>query len=170
VRISEVLGLRWKDLDFEAKTISIRRRWYRGDLTEETKSEASAAVMSLGASMLAEFERRYPGPHKREDFVFVGDYGKLPPDDRDLLSHEFRPVLKALKLYYVGFGWHAFRRANITYRQQIGGATPLEAQRAARHGSLDMTYLYTLSDPEREASQQQAMFDKLMETAEGPAQ
>ena len=81
-----------------------------------------------------------------------------------VLKVRFRPVLKKLKLYYPGFGWHAFRRQNITWRQQVGGATPLEAQRAAGHGSFDMTYLYTLNDAERECSQATAMFDKLLET------
>jgi hypothetical protein len=42
--------------------------------------------------------------------------------DHSLLREEFRPVLKGLKLYYPGFGWHAFRRQNITWRQQVGGA------------------------------------------------
>jgi integrase len=56
LRISEVLGLRWKDIDFERKTATIRRRWYSGDLSEEreTKSEASAATLRISASMLAE--------------------------------------------------------------------------------------------------------------------
>lgn len=171
LRISETLGLRWSDIDFQAKTITIRRRWHRGDLSEEneTKTEASNATMQLGASMLHEFQSRVP-LDRRDGFIFVGDDGHVPPDDRDLLREEFRPVVKRLKLYYRGFGWHAFRRQNITWRQQIGGATPLEAQRAARHASLDMTYLYTLSDAERETAQQQAMFDKLMEMPEGPKQ
>jgi hypothetical protein len=102
--------------------------------------------------------------------VFIGDDGVMPPDDRDLLRYEFRPVLKRLKLYYTGFGWHAFRRQNVTWRQQVGGATPLEAQRAAGHASLDMTYLYTLTDTERERAQVQAIFDKLMELPAGPTQ
>ena len=163
LRISEVLGLRWKDIDFNQKTVTIRRRWYRGDLSEEdqTKTEASNATLRLSPPMLAEFQQRYPGPHKRELFIFIGDDGHCPPDDRDILREEFRPVLKRLKLYYPGFGWHAFRRQNITWRQQVGGATPLEAQKAARHASLDMTYLYTLTDADREMAQQQKMFDLL---------
>jgi integrase len=164
LRISETLGLKWRDIDFDQAKVSIRRRWYRGDLSDEdeTKTEASNAELRLSPAMLAEFKLRYPGPHKRELFIFLADGEHVPPDDRDLLRFEFRPILKRLGLYYPGFGWHAFRRQNITWRQQLGGATPLEAQKAARHASLDMTYLYTLSDPERETAQQQRMFEELL--------
>lgn len=167
--ISETLGLKWSDIDFENAVLSIRRRWYRGDIGGEgaTKTDARCSTMRLAPSMLAEFQQRYPGPHKRDTFVFVGDDGKMPPDDRDLLRFEFRPVVVRLGLYYNGFGWHAFRRQNITWRQTVGGASPLEAQKAARHASLDMTLLYTLTDVERETMQQQKMFDYLLGLPEG---
>lgn len=49
LRISEVLGLRWKDVDFEKRLVTVRRRWYRGDLSEEneTKTEASNAALRI---------------------------------------------------------------------------------------------------------------------------
>lgn len=166
LRISEALGLKWRDFDLDQAKVIIRRRWYRGDLSgeDETKSEASNAELRLSASLLSEIQRRYLGPHQRDAFLFLGDDGLMPPDDRNLLRFEFRPILKRLGLYYPGFGWHAFRRQNVTWRQTIGGATPLEAQKAARHASLDMTYLYSLSDHERETAQQQRMFDELLGT------
>lgn len=71
--------------------------------------------------------------------VAVGDLG-----NRDVELIQADRIRRELKLYYPGFGWHAFRRQNITWRQQVGGATPLEAQRAAGHGSRDMTSLYTV--------------------------
>ncbi len=169
LRISEALGLIWEDVDFDRGVLSIRRRWYRGDWSE-TKTENSEDDLQLGKALLDEFRQRYPGPHKRKCCVFVGDDGHAPPDDRDILRENFRPILKRLGLYYKGFGWHAFRRQNITWRQTIGGATPLEAQKAARHGSVDMTLLYTLRDSERERNQVDLMFEKLMETEPGKTQ
>jgi len=169
LRISEALGLRWSDLDFEAGTVTIRRRWYRGDLSEETKTPAGERVLQLGAALVDEFKQRYPGAHRRGEFVFIGDDGHMPPDDRDLLRECFRPVVKRLKLWYKGFGWHAFRRQNITWRVQ-GGATPIEAMRAAGHSSVDMTLLYTLPDSERERQQVDAMFERLMQMPEGTKQ
>jgi len=44
---------------------------------------------------------------------------------------------------------------------------PLKAQKAARHASLDMTYLYTVPDHERETAQQQRMFDALKKRRSG---
>lgn len=171
IRISEALGMRWADIDFDNGTLEIKRRWYRGDLSDEgcTKTENSTRSIQLGP-LVTEFARRYPGPQTKDDFVFIGDDGVMPPDDRDLLRYEFRPVLKRLRLYYPGFGWHAFRRQNVTWRQSVGDATPFEAQKAAGHGSLDMTYLYTLRDSERERGQVQAIFDHLLGTGEGKPQ
>lgn len=166
LRISEALGLRWTDVDSDAGTVTIRRRWYRGDLAEETKSEAGERVLQIGRALADEFRQRHPGAHRRGEFVFIGDDGHNPPDDRDLLRENFRPVMKKLGLYYKGFGWHAFRRQNVTWRVQ-GGATPIEAMRAAGHSSVDMTLLYTLPDAERESRQVDAMFERLMEMPEG---
>ena len=129
------------------------------------KSSQSARVRQLGP-LVDDFRRRYPGPQARDTFIFLGDDKATPPDERDLLRYELRPVLKKLKIYYSGFGWHAFRRQNITWRQQAG-ATPFEAQKSAGHAQPNMTFQYTLTDAERERDQVGRMFDRLMELERG---
>ena len=91
----------------------------------------------------------------------------MPPDERDILRFEVRPVLKRLKLYYPGLGWHQFRRQNVTWRQTKGGASAIEAQKNVGHSSLDITLLYTLTDKERDRAQVQAIIDDLMGLAGG---
>ena len=75
--------------------------------------------------------------------------------------------MKALGLYYEGFGWHAFRRQNVTWRQSLGGATAIEAMKAAGHSSVDMTMHYTLSDVAREGDQVAALLGAICGPTEG---
>jgi hypothetical protein len=44
---------------------------------------------------------------------------------------------------------HSFRRANITWRQQVGGSA-IEASKIAGHTDLEMTGEYTFVTPERQ--------------------
>jgi hypothetical protein len=48
-----------------------------------------------------------------------------------------------------GLGPHSFRRANITWRQQVGGSA-IEASKIAGHSDLEMTGEYTCVSPERQ--------------------
>ena len=166
LRISEVLGLQWRDVDFAAGELAVNRSWYRGALNDTEDGKRVQRVRAL----MGEFQRRYPGPQARAQYIFVGDGGTLPPDERDILRYEVRPLLRRLKIYYPGFGWHAFRRTNVTLRQSVGGATAIEAQKGAGHASIDMTMLYTLTDAEREQGQVDRVFSYLMGGSEGTKQ
>jgi len=168
LRISEILGLRWSDVDFEGGTVTVNRRWYRGDLGE-TKTEASQRTRKLGP-LLQEFATRYPGPHRREVYVFLGDDGVAPPDERDILRYELRPALRRLKLWFAGFGWHHFRRSEISIRQTVGEATALEAQKGAGHTRITTTMAYTLIDAHREVDQVARMYEWLLGPTQGPKQ
>lgn len=156
LRVSEVLGLQWGDLDLDVGTVRIRRRWYRGNV-DLPKSCAAERMLQLGP-LVDELAPRRAHPDR---WVFLAESGHVPPDERELLRFELRPVLKRLGLYYPGFGCHAFRRLNVTWRQHAG-ASPMEVQRAAGHSTLDMSLLYTLSDAERERQQVQWIADRLM--------
>lgn len=50
---------------------------------------------------------------------------------------------------FEGLGPHSFRRANITWRQQVGGSA-IEASKIAGHSDLEMTGEYTFVTAERQ--------------------
>ncbi len=71
------------------------------------------------------YRRVKPADAKGDGYVFEKD-GK-PLDDRAILKDFIRPAAKRLGFYFCGFGWHSFRRQNLT-RIQEEGATPFEAK------------------------------------------
>ncbi|MEN6603727.1 MAG: tyrosine-type recombinase/integrase [Bryobacteraceae bacterium] len=156
LRVSEVLGLKPSDIDGVKETLEIRRRWHRGDI-DVPKSEASKRVRQIGP--LAGDLLRLAHGIKSDEFLFARSDGN-PPDDRDLQQHVFRPAAKAVGIYFQGFGMHTFRRLNISWRQEVG-ATPFEAMRAAGHASPSTTWLYTITDQERERQQVCRILDRI---------
>ena len=69
-------------------------------------------------------------------------------DDRSILRSVIRPAAKDLGFYFEGFGWHSFRRQNITVLQEEG-ATTFEAMAQAGHSRPSMTGEYTIVGSER---------------------
>jgi hypothetical protein len=114
-------------------------RFYRGEVGEP-KSERARRTLPLG--LLTEYYRQHkPAGASPERFVFEKD-GE-PGDDRSILRNEIRPTAKRLGFYFEGFGWHSFRRQNITVLQEEG-ATAFEAMAQAGHSRPSMTGEYTI--------------------------
>src|SRR5437660_9298403 len=84
-----------------------------------------------GRALLVEaYRRRKPVGSVDDQYVFHRD-GE-PMDDRAILKDVIRPAAKRLGFYFEGFGWHSFRRQNITVLQEEG-ATAFEAMEQAGH-------------------------------------
>lgn len=156
LRISEVLGLQIRDIDVRAETLHVERRQHRGDI-DDPKSESARRVRQVGT--LAHELIRFAGSRGPEEFIFLRIDGRLL-DDRDLQQHVFRPAAETAGIYFEGFGMHTFRRLNVTWRQEVG-ATPIEAQKAAGHASIEMTFLYTQTDDAREREHVNRILDRL---------
>jgi len=61
---------------------------------------------------------------------------------------------------FPGLGPHSFRRANITWRQEVGGSA-IEASKIAGHADLEMTGEYTFVAPERQNELTRRIQEKL---------
>jgi integrase len=47
VRISEAMGLKWEDIDYQNKQINLRRVWVKDTIVERLKTEDSEAPVPL---------------------------------------------------------------------------------------------------------------------------
>ena len=64
------------------------------------------------------YRHHKPADAKADGYVFEKDGNPL--DDRAILKDFIRPAAKRLGFYFSGFGWHSFRRQNLTRIQQEG--------------------------------------------------
>jgi integrase len=159
MRVSEILGLRWRCVDFKFGVIRVEERFYRGD-TGEPKSERGRRILPLGI-LVERYRQHRPANAKPEHYVF--EEAGEPLDDRSILRNVIRPAAKALGFYFEGFGWHSFRRQNITVLQEEG-ATTFEAMAQAGHSRPSMTGEYTLVGFERRERAVRRLQERLLRT------
>jgi integrase len=72
---------------------------------------------------------------------------------------------------FPGLGPHSFRRANITWRQEVGGSA-IEASKIAGHSEVDMTGEYTFVGIDRQEALTKAIQERLAKAApkdDGPS-
>lgn len=140
--------MKWKHLNLDAGTIKVEQRvWHQN--VGRPKSEDSRRVLGIGELVQRFREKLTNDGAKPEAWVF---YQKRAPE-KPLWDSGVRDALHQAAedegCDFPGLGPHSFRRANITWRQQVGGSA-IEASKIAGHSDLAMTGQYTFVAPERQ--------------------
>ncbi|MGA2650938.1 MAG: site-specific integrase [Terracidiphilus sp.] len=138
MRISEILGLRWQDVDFSQATLSIQRSVV-GKHEDETKTLASEAVLPLHVVLIQEL-RAWKSREESVNGWLFGNIDTGRPYHADSLRQDhLAPAGR--KAGIPNLGWHAFRH---TYRSRLGNSgVALEVQqKLMRHSSINMTMKY----------------------------
>jgi integrase len=162
LRVSEVLALQWKDLDFEAQLIRVRRAYVERRFGKP-KSKASKAPVPmhplLAAHLLAwRKETLYPAD---EDLVFpsLRLKGKKPPAANMLVSDYLRVAAEKAGVIAAPrtFGFHTFRRtlASVLVRMKVNVKT---VQEILRHQNLKTTLEIYAKAMTEDKLQAQGMF------------
>ncbi|MDP1809313.1 MAG: tyrosine-type recombinase/integrase [Actinomycetota bacterium] len=139
LRRGELLGLKWEDIDFNAKTISVRRS-VRGTILVETKSAHSVRRVSISDTLikaLRELQTRLlvDGPDNPLGLIFPSEVG-TPIDGPNLLRRIFWPTLTRAGLRRVRF--HDLRHSYAALA--ISRNVPLKViQRQLGHSSIQIT-------------------------------
>jgi integrase len=138
LRISEVLGLKWKDVDWLNKAVSIERGVVK-QIVDEVKSKHSARKMVCADELLEVLNRWRQTTQfsSAEDWVFASPYklGKQP------LSYSFvwENLSDAAKQAEIGHvSSHVFRHTYRTWLDSVG--TPVGVQqKLMRHADIRTT-------------------------------
>jgi integrase len=150
LRISELAGLRWRNV--HVSSITVEQRYSRGDW-DQPKSDASKATTSVDKHVINRIEalksmevvvkagfarRRYRvvkscGP---DDLVFQSVLKGSPMRDNNILVRNIKPAARELGIHWVN--WQVFRRSFATWLQQAG-VDVKDAQGLMRHSRASTT-------------------------------
>ena len=147
MRISEILGLKWSDINYQKGHISILRR-ADGNHIGQTKSEESECENYPLSPILADALRQWRKAQEPiEDWIFGSAVTKRPFHARSLAKSYLRPAGKRAEIQ--GLGWHTFRHTYRAMLDELG--EPLEVQQALmRHAHISTTLEYGKYSPGRE--------------------
>ena len=163
-RVGELLGLKWRDLDFGARKLFVRRTLKRipghGRVTGTPKTRRSERPISLSAGMvrtLEEHKRRQieyrlsvGAAYQDEDYVFAGPTGS-PVDDANL-RRSFGRILKDAELPEMTL--HGLRHTSASLLLRAGESPKTVAERLG-HSSTSFTldtYSWVLPDVQQGAA------------------
>lgn len=147
LRLGEVCGLQWNDVDFENQTIFIRRarqRHKRQDIIIDPKTSDSIRDIVLPAFVLEEMQRWKEWQSTRSEQIgkpldedgFVVLTLDLKPPDPHIFARDVKLALTALQLPIVTF--HDLRHTHATWLLESGVDLKTVSQRLG-HSSITVT-------------------------------
>jgi len=165
LRVSELVGLRWNDVQADALTID--ERYCRGDWGAP-KSDASNATIGVAPGVIARIQRlktltvkvragratrkykvvKADGP---DDLVFQSVREGRPMRDNNILVRFIKPAARKLGIGFVN--WRCLRTSHATWMVEAG-ANPKDVQGQMRHSRISTTmdiYAQFVPDSQRRA-------------------
>ena len=145
LRVGEILGLRWKEIDLISGQLRVEQTIYRGT-TSTPKTKGSRRILPLPhpvvRALLALHQQR--SGKSDLDFVFSTSKG-TSLSDTNLLHRVLKPAGRKIGTPWLG--WHTLRRTHATLLQAAGGSLK-DAQAQLGHTKLSTTLeIYTVPIP-----------------------
>jgi integrase len=146
LRVGEILGLRWQDVDLLNRSLRIQQAAYRGSLGSP-KTKGSKRTLPLPESLAEALRLHYEASTQRDGLVFPTRTGG-PYSDTNLLARHLKPAGEQIGTPWIG--WHTLRRTHATLLSQAG-ASPKDAQAQLGHAHISTTMdVYTQPTPDHQ--------------------
>ena len=162
LRISEILGLTWDNINFEDNTVTVEKITVRNEgkvILKDPKTETSIRIISAPKevmNLLKEYKRKYlqdklQGKIKNTTLLFSDKNGN--PIAEDVLSKKFSRFLRENNLPHIRF--HDIRHSHVTLL--INAKVPIKViSERVGHSNVNTTlniYSHTLKEMDQEASE-----------------
>jgi len=159
LRRSELFALKWKDVDFEAKQIHVRRSIVQNVIgickTESSQKPVPAHDHLMEALQQWRGQTKYKSP---EDWLFASPVhqGRWPYLAQQIMRHHILPVARKLSINKT-IGWHTFRHTYSTLLRSTGAELKI-MQELLRHSTIRVTLdTYTQAVTTEKRSAQEAV-------------
>lgn len=138
LRISEVLGLKWKDVDWLGKTLSIRRGVVKA-IVDDVKSKHSAKTMACADEILSVLRawKLTAQFSDNEDWIFASEVqlGRMPIS----YTHVWNTLTETCeRLQIPHLSSHSFRHTYRSWLDSVGSPIGVQ-QRMMRHADIRTT-------------------------------
>jgi integrase len=180
LRISEALGLRWKDILFDRGLIAIRQTFVHLKLQDGAKTKLSRSRVEAPQLLLDVLTawRKQTLYSSDSDFVFpsVKLKGKQPRSASQLVEDYLRPA--AIRAGVIReengvtydcdgeivkrFGFHVLGRHSLATFLMDQQENPAVVQAIMRHAKMDMTLYYTHSNRTAKRAAQEKVAERLV--------
>jgi integrase len=137
LRISEVLGLRWRSVDFERLVMVVKEGYARSQVTR-LKSECSQDELPLDpevATILMKWKHLCPDTHG--DWVFPSPQTNKPYDSGSLRKKVLQTAASRAKIQGP-IGWHTLRHSYRAWLDETGAPLGVQ-QKLMRHANISTT-------------------------------
>ena len=146
LRASEIMGLQWGDLNWEDRTLLVKRSVVHGRVSD-TKTEASRLPLPVDPSLADALRAHWQRSLHREpfDWVFANRKGK-PRWQESILHRQIKPA--AVRAGIGKIGWHTFRHSYSCLLRRVGADIKIQ-QELLRHSTIQSTMnVYTRAMPD----------------------
>ena len=153
----------WMYVNLDAATVRIEQRVWHQDIAGP-KSEGSRRVLGIGDLVGRLRAKAKEDGATPDSFVFQQKRAPGKPLWDSGVRDALHQAARAEGCDFRGLGPHSFRRANITWRQEVGGSA-IEASKIAGHSDLETTNDYTFVTAERQNELTRRIQEKLAAAA-----
>lgn len=165
LRICEVLGLKWEDIDFATRTANVLRSFVDGSIGP-CKTEISQQPVPLDDVVLEGLQAWHPvcGYSEPGDWVFASyqTFGKLPMWPDSLRTKILQPTARKVGIKK-RIGWHTFRHTYSSLLAATGNDVKV-VQELMRHAKISTTMeVYTQAGMDKKRIAQRKAVDVLFD-------